>query len=357
MTRTDLYFGPEEEIRLAEHFSKTRPTIICRHAVALVHNTNVAVDIATNYSTLDVSNWQEGADFKLKIFPTPKLTKRFLDDSVVTVSCTEYPTGQSVVSGHTTAIVSAVMRTTVSLSAGAYLGVEKVFFFPNTQGTYRITIAFTDVYGISQTIAKTIRPDRPGYLFDTRVFRLDRSVACTITIYSADSTASDGTQENIQVTTSAYFQKINEPILLQFGSWNSLDESTFIEDFSSNSSNNYSVLNANMRRYTQFLAPHCATFEIPVERWVEMLVKAASYACDKGWISTSKFNNLREVRDFSLSLVALYSKLIAGNFNDVSIPSHFEALFEALLENGDAKGLLLGAAIWALADDLYLELS
>lgn len=356
MTKSTTYFGKRKTIKFAETLETVAPTIKAYNRITLVHNTNVSVNLIDTETTLDVTNWKECADFHLTVYPNARNNKAYIDDGVVTLSGTRYPSGLNVIAGYTTALVSGYQQTVITMTGGTYGSVEKMYAPPHQTNVYQVYVGFTDLYGVAHAIQQFIVPGRAGFYIDLKQMKLDRSIDLVVKVTFWNTTDTHGLEDNATILGANVYCYVFSPVVLQFGCYNSIDEIDFTQPFPYNAY--YSSVHSYISKYKMFLVEHAGTFNQPVENWIDILTQGAAFAVDMGWMAVTEFDDLLEVRDYSFALVGLLSKCLAGNFDDVSIPSHFGDRMADLINSGNgAEGIALLAAIWALSDDLFLEVS
>lgn len=355
MTKSDVYFGAEQEVEFNESYTKTPPTISAIKTDSIIHNTNVTLELTNTSKTLDVSAWLEAPDFLLKVHPLPRGNKAYLENG--TVLQTEYASGKRVTTSYTTGVVGSELKTTVTFAANAFGAVQKFVVYPHRQGTFYIQIGFTDVGSVAHTIIIYMKPSSKPSVIDLARYKIDRSIAMTITVVFHDSASTHGLEDNVYIGSNIIYGFMTDPVEIQICCYNSLDTDAITVE--KPKSVNYSTLLSYFTRYQSFLTQHPSPFSIPMINWLETLAIGADYAISQGWTTVAKFNNLDECRNYSLRLVGLYSKVISGDFTDPTIPDHFVRQIEAMLQsNGTTlNDVLLFAAIWALCDDITLEIS
>lgn len=356
MTKSTTHFSNSQELAIVETAVKTPPVVSAQKSLIVTHNTNVALTLTNTATTLNVAAWKEACDFKLDVYPTPRLNKGYLDDGVVTVSSTEYPSGLIVTAGYTTAVVGGLLIQTITFAAGGHGAVQKIVTMPHKQGTIMVTVNFTDVYAVAHTISQYIKSTGNPFILDLAPLKIDRSIALSVVVYFYGTAYTGSLADNLYVSANKIYGMMFAPVKLQFSCYNSLDTDSFSQPRVPSTS--FSTIKSYIKKYAMFIADHCKPFGIDVDSWINFLAQGADYAIGMGWIAATSYNGLTEVRDLSLALVGTYSKILQGDFSDPSIPSHFVNQIEAMLaENVDISKILVLAAIWAIADDIVLEVS
>lgn len=354
MTKSDEYFGAGRKVLPAESLEIAVPEISAITQLNITHNTNVAVLLINTVKTANMSAWKEPCDFTLNLYCSPRNLKGYLDN---TLTCTSYPTGMFTVAGYTTGVVApCTLSKKITLVAGKFGGVKRLLFEAN-RFKYKVMMQFTDVYGVVQ-YPIFFMDNRMQYI-DLRTYRIDRSIALTMTVVVMDVTAAGTGQLEIgQVSTpNIFYYGAADPIKIMFDMYNSIDEMSLtnppvIDESIADQVYKY-LLN-----YQNFLSVDCKVYEIPVEFWLKTLAKAASFAIGQGWKVSTEYNNLEECKMLSLSLSGCMSKISSGLFSaDITIPEHFVAAIEnALASTSSNYGeILLAAALWAVADDVQIE--
>lgn len=357
MTKSDTYIGTAQEIINAENLAKTVPEIKAKFSMPTKHNGGATTStLTTTEKTLDVSHWTEGADFLMAVYTIPRSRKAYSDDGVVTVSATHYNSGKVTIAGYTTAVTNGKLEIVITFSAGKFAGLEKITAYPHPHGTYYISIVFTDLAGVIHYVIQYVKPTDKNLVIDLKAFSIDRASALTITMCPWNTEDTKGPENNVTLVSPYFFVQLYQPIMLQFGSFNSLDVDSPAQGLSTTGS--YTLVRSYIERFQAFINDHPKPYGIPISVWIDTLAKGAAYAIDKGWVDATKYNNMSEVLGFSKSLVGAYSKILTGEYEtDVSVPSHFSSLIEGFLESPNFLELLLVAAIWAICDDIALEVS
>lgn len=355
MTKSDVYFGRAQEIEIVESLTKTPPVMSAQKTDTIVHNTNVSLVLSNTSKILDVSQWVEAPDFLLKVYPLSRGNKAYLDNGGVTQ--TEYLSGKRVTAGYTTGVIDSTLTTTVVFAASGYNCVEKVVLFPHKQGLYYVDLGFVDIGGVSHALTQYIKPDARPFVINLARYKVDRTISMSLTICFHSTTSTKGLEANAVVGSNIISGFMFDPVDCQICCFNSLDTDPITINRAT--SNSFDTLVSYIKRYSAFISQHPIPFSVPLDLWIDVLARGIDYAIAQGWATLSQYNNLSEIRDVSLRLVGMYSKIIAGDFSDPSIPTHFGKQIENMLQSDGTllSNVLLYAAIWALCDDIVLEVS
>lgn len=355
MVKSSPYIGLIKQIKYRETLTNVAPEVKAQVSFAITHNTNVVVDLTSNQITLDLSAWNEAADFNLKIYSIPRENPLLADDGVVTLSLSQSKAGKIVVAGYTTAVVQVAKYVKVTLTASKYGSVKRLVFKPCRSLTYRIAVTFTDRAGVAQAIAHYIDPDEQIINVDLRKYDINRAIDLVISYTVMNSNDSVLVQNAGAIGATGTTEYNDEPIELSFDVNNSIDEMSpgspmFLTESSIISAENI------LTPYSAMIQLDAQTMSKPIREWIRLLSQAVAYSISKGWTSSQDWNSLEEIRTLSKQLVGAITAIVQGNLSDPLIPEHFsEQISEAL--NSNTPDLFEKAALWAVVDNTNLELS
>lgn len=354
MTKSTGYFGLPREVKLAETLLNEVPEIKSTFYLAVVHNTNVAINLTNTQKTLATSGWKECPDPIIECKPVPEAIRGYLDYSA-TVLATMYTTGYCPVTGYTTALVSAVYYNQLLFTAGKYNGVKRMIFYKTKSYTYEYSVEFTDIYGVYQTVRGIVAPDRISRIVDLRKLKIDRSAALNVNITFYSSVASELSANGHFNASASIKLYVDESVKVGLDCYNSIDENGINQLPVVDDAVKTQILRY-MNSYSSFLQAEPKVFSISMQDWIDKLAHVAAYAVAQGWTVPMDYNNLSEVKELSLSYLGALTNIGSGMFSeDPLIPEHFTQAIEAAFQ-GDANADILSiAALWAICDDMKLE--
>jgi hypothetical protein len=342
---TTEYIGEEKEINFARTLISQEVEIKAKTLCYYESDAPADVSVESTESTI-ATNWQgETPDFKLLVYPFPRLA-----DAALGATVTATPFGKlSAASWKSIYYYYKI----ITFTDGTYACLKSMVLVPMP---YDYIVEVTgNVSGVSNTYTVYMSASGTPRRVDLR--RFDASGAnLVINIrfidyqYTGMLTFITSDAGNYSICTSL------EPLEIQFDVYNEFDKMSAPAFAVSVSDDTIRGTIIQLSQY-RFLGYDAERIGMELNQYLNLIAKALHFRDSKGYATiTTELSSQSKVKSLSGNIVAILSAMYTGlTAFDITIPEHFRQWIETgILVGQDA---LIAAAIIAATDDIVIEIS